>query len=266
MAQANAPVAPALKGWTGRIINQEEYMRLSPEEKVKLTKVGDEYLEFVNIPPTPAPPASSKGLAAGALSVACFATVLAIAAFFFPTTDGFVSSDDVAKLVDEKIAKLPKQKTTIDDVDGLPKALNDLKASVGKAPTAGNPGDPERSDKSATTAGGITQNVTVCVGASCTDASGKPAAKPVPQVRAPITQPSRPAVSTPAPAVTAGKSSAGSVHYINPLTGEKTSARVYSQAEALAWVKGQEEACTQQLRSRPGANANARCENLSKVD
>lgn len=244
MAQAPVAPAPALKV-IGQIVDQQAFNALTPPERLKYLHLANGmFAETVDLPPPPAPPASpgsNKGLTAGALAVACFATVLAIAAFFFPTTDGFVSSDDVAGVVKGEIAKLKPAKVGIDDVEGLKKALDDAKASASKAPTAGNPGDLERSDKPATTAGGITQNVTVCVGGSCTDAIGKPAAKPTARTPTRPVAPQAPAAAPATkPAASVPQAAAGGnvvCAWINPDTKVRYDRPEGTPGQCIDWVK-----------------------------
>lgn len=58
----------------------------------------------------------------------------------------------------------------------------------------------------------------------------------------------------------------GEVHYKDPLTGTLTTGVVNSPQEALAWLQVQQNGCTQRLRASPGANPDASCNNLRKIN
>lgn len=81
--------------------------------------------------------------------------------------------------------------------------------------------------------------------------------------------PSQSAVITPMPAVGSSASASfgrGPVRYQDPVTGAITTTMVNSRQEAMAWVETQQNLCTQRLRASPGANSDASCNNLRKIN
>jgi len=82
---------------------------------------------------------------------------------------------------------------------------------------------------------------------------------------APVALATQRAVTPSAGPVATGQTGQGTVRYLNPLTGIITEKIVNSSADAIAWAKTQEEACTAELLARPGANKDASCKGLHKM-